>query len=98
MTTKRAVELLEIEKECVQRANTCGRDCAHCKLVQNDEELIKMYEFVIGFIKSKTMTDRERMMLVIVNEILHSGLSIDTEADQDYVWEVIRERIEEELF
>lgn len=54
MTTKRAIELLEIEKECVQRANTCGRDCAHCKLVQNDEELIEMYEFVIGFIKSKS--------------------------------------------
>lgn len=45
-----------------------------------------------------TMTDREKMILVIVDEILHSGLSIDTEADQDYVCEVIRKRIEEELF
>lgn len=44
------------------------------------------------------MTDREKMMLVIVDEVLHSGLSIDTEADQDHVYEVIRERIEEELF
>ena len=44
------------------------------------------------------MTDRERMMLVIVDEVLHSGLSIDTEADQDYVCKVIRERIKEELF
>lgn len=45
-----------------------------------------------------TMTDREKMILVIVDEVLHSGLSIDTEADQDYVCEVIRKRIEEELF
>ena len=44
------------------------------------------------------MTERESMMLVIVEEVLHSGLSIDTEADQDYVCEVIRERIKEELF
>ena len=44
------------------------------------------------------MTERENMMLVIVEEVLHSGLSIDTESDQDYVCNVIRERIEEELF
>lgn len=44
------------------------------------------------------MTERESMMLVIVDEVLHSGLSIDTEQDQDYVYKVIRERIEEELF
>lgn len=44
------------------------------------------------------MTERESMMLVIVDEVLHSGLSIDTEPDQDYVCKVIRERIEEELF
>ena len=44
------------------------------------------------------MTERESMMLVIVEEVLHSGLSIDTEVDQDYVREVIRERIKEELF
>ena len=45
-----------------------------------------------------TMAKRESMMLVIVDEVLHSGLSIDTEQDQDYVCKVIRERIEEELF
>ena len=37
-------------------------------------------------------------LIVIVEEVLHSGLSIDTEADQDYVCEVIKERIKEELF
>ena len=44
------------------------------------------------------MTERESMILFIVEEVLHSGLSVDTEADQDYVCDVIRERIEEELF
>ena len=47
MTTERAIELLEIEKECVKRGNTCGRDCANCELVQEDIELIEMYKFVI---------------------------------------------------
>jgi len=44
------------------------------------------------------MTKRESIMLAIVEEVLHSGLSIDTQVDQDYVCEVIRKRIEEELF
>lgn len=48
MTTDRAIELLKIEKQCVERANTCGRDCAHCPLVQEDKELIEMYEYVIN--------------------------------------------------
>ena len=43
------------------------------------------------------MTDRERMILVIVGEVLHSGLSIDTKLDQDYVYQLIRERVEKEL-
>ena len=43
------------------------------------------------------MTERESMMLAIVEEVLHSGLSIDTEVDQDYVCEVIRERIKQEV-
>lgn len=48
MTYKRARELMEIERECVSRANTCGRDCEHCELVQDDKELISAYGMVIG--------------------------------------------------
>ena len=49
MTAERAIELLKIERECVKRADTCGRDCANCKLVQDDKELIAMYDFVIRY-------------------------------------------------
>lgn len=49
MTIERSIELLKIERECVKRANTCGRDCANCKLVQDDKELITMYNFVIKY-------------------------------------------------
>lgn len=46
MTLERVRELMTIEHECVSRANTCGRDCAHCDLVQEDTDLLKAYEIV----------------------------------------------------
>ena len=48
MTIERALDLLKIERACVMKANTCGRDCANCALVQEDTELIKMYNYVIS--------------------------------------------------
>lgn len=48
MTFERAVELLKIEKMCVESANTCDRNCAECPLVQDDKELIEMYEMAIS--------------------------------------------------
>ena len=71
MTNARAIELLIIEKECVQRASgirhnasdpdywvhepapECNRDCEHCDIVQNEEELISMYEYAIEILKEK---------------------------------------------
>lgn len=41
------------------------------------------------------MTEREKAIIEKVHEILHSGLSIDCEHDQDYVCEVIDEAVEE---
>lgn len=46
MTIQRARELMTIERECVKQANTCGRDCAKCDLVQDDKELLDAYETV----------------------------------------------------
>lgn len=47
MTLQRATELMKTERTCVERANTCGRDCAKCVLVQEDEELIAAYDMTI---------------------------------------------------
>lgn len=52
MTNKRAIELLKIERECVNRNNqpfgmNCNRECGKCDLLQNTDELIEMYDFVI---------------------------------------------------
>ena len=48
MTQERIVELLNIERECVARGNTCGRTCASCELVQEDQELLEMYDTLIN--------------------------------------------------
>ena len=46
MDKDRAVELLEIELECITRADTCNRDCGKCDLVQDTDELKAMYSWV----------------------------------------------------
>lgn len=46
MTLERVRELMTIEQECVKRANTCGRDCAKCDLVQDDKDLIEAYDVI----------------------------------------------------
>lgn len=57
MTNKRAIELLKIERECVNRNNqpfgmNCNRECGKCDLLTNKDELIEMYDFVISKIKN----------------------------------------------
>ena len=45
MTNERAIELLNIERQCV--GSNCDRDCANCERVQEEDELLEMYEYVI---------------------------------------------------
>lgn len=57
MTIDRALQLLQIERECVRRQSGrgCDRDCQTCDIVQATEELIAMYDYVmqtLGYIKS----------------------------------------------
>ena len=52
MEIKRIYELLNIERECVMRGNTCNRNCINCDLVQDDKELIEMYDILIKLIGS----------------------------------------------
>jgi len=52
MEIKRIYDLLNIERECVMRSNQCNRDCANCDLVQDESELILMYNILITMIGS----------------------------------------------
>ena len=56
MKHDRAIELLKIERECINRNNqpfgkNCDRNCSKCDLVQNSEELLEMYDYVIDAIE-----------------------------------------------
>ena len=47
MDKERVKELLEIELECITRADTCDRNCSECDLVQDTDELKAMYRWMI---------------------------------------------------
>lgn len=53
MNTFRAMELMEVERACMERNyfHLCDRDCADCDLVQEDEELLDAYDQVIEVLK-----------------------------------------------
>lgn len=55
MSNERMLELLKIERECIQRNhdNTCNRDCLNCDLVQKDEDLMEMYDKIISEYEKK---------------------------------------------
>lgn len=53
MTFSQALDLMQIELECINRANQCNRDCYNCDLVQEDSDLIAAYGVVIDLLKEK---------------------------------------------
>jgi wyosine [tRNA(Phe)-imidazoG37] synthetase (radical SAM superfamily) len=58
MKNSRILELLKIERECIQRNcdKTCDRNCGYCDLVQTDEDLKEMYDSLILEYERKTQT------------------------------------------
>ena len=58
MIPEKVIELLRIEKECVFRnsAHLCTRRCDACDLVQNDKELLEMYDAAINIISDASKT------------------------------------------
>ena len=49
MKMDRIIQLLEIERQCV--SSNCDRQCDTCELVQEQDELVEMYSFVIKMLK-----------------------------------------------
>lgn len=41
------IKLLNIERNCVRHADVCNRECDKCKLVQDTDELLEMYDDVV---------------------------------------------------
>lgn len=57
MNMQRVVDILKIEKECVERAGTstpnksCNRECSECDLLMDDTEILQAYTLAIGCIE-----------------------------------------------
>lgn len=59
MTNQRAIDILQTEKECVERAGTatqnkgCDRNCADCDLVLQDAEILEAYTIAIELLEKR---------------------------------------------
>ena len=53
MTNERIIQLLNTERNCVIRAQSCDRNCAKCELVQDTDDLLEMYDAVIAIMKQR---------------------------------------------
>ena len=65
MTNKEAIDILENEKKCVNRANKndeCNRDCYNCELVKTDKEILNALDMAIQSLKQTQLTDGDRVV------------------------------------
>ena len=53
MTIQRCHDVMENELRCVQRAsvNACDRDCEHCELLMDTNEIVQAYGKVIKLLE-----------------------------------------------
>ena len=71
MTPERVLELLKIERECINRNNqpfgmNCNRECGKCDLLQDTDELLEMYDYLINLMNRFT----QKINVVRGNELL----------------------------
>lgn len=51
MTEKEAIEIIRVERTCVERNAAklnCDRDCGHCDLLKEDNEILEAYNIAIS--------------------------------------------------
>lgn len=63
MTLQKTHDIMENELRCVQRAsvNGCDRDCGHCELLMDTDEIVQAYGLVIKSLEA---------WIVCINEIV----------------------------
>ena len=52
---------MKIEKMCISKSDTCDRKCNNCVLVQDADELLDMYDFVIRRLEDEEQTYSHRL-------------------------------------
>ena len=71
MTIDEAIVLMENEKTCIIKADTCDRDCARCELLRETKDLLSAYDMAIQTLKqtkwipcSERLPEDRRVVLV----------------------------------
>ena len=73
-------------------SHTDGVNCIYCPYDTSDSDCTALLSMdVLELLKEQK--SEEKRILKIVWDILHSGVSTDTEADQDWVYEQIRNQV-----
>ena len=60
MTINETISLMENERTCIVKADTCDRDCAKCELLRKTEDLLSAYDMVIKTLKQQPIIDKIR--------------------------------------
>lgn len=79
--------------ECCTRGNSCISDCPYFKEVPMTDGRCITAAQADALALLKGQENEENRILKIVWDVLHSTVSVDTEADQDYVYELIRNQV-----
>ena len=87
MTNERAIEIIQTEKKCVDRANICDRDCANCHLVLPEEEILTAYDMAIMALTECAHIDQHHLVTIAnayCNQLIDSSKvsSLDDEDDR----------------
>lgn len=77
MTIDEAIALVNIEKECIKRADNCNRKCNECELVQDTDILLDLYKQLAEWLEELKVLSLERL-LPTTNEIIASKVGYET--------------------
>ena len=97
MDREKVIKGLEI---CSEHGSWHGLDCEHNEAYKDCPYrgcetgcIVTIAKDAIALLKEQE--DEKKRIMKVIWDILHEGLSIDTVADQDWVYERIRHRIED---
>jgi len=73
-------------------ARTDGKYCGACSYTDEGDCVAVMSRDVLAMLKEQD--EQKKQILKAVWDVLHEGVSTDTVADQDWVYEQIRNRVD----
>lgn len=78
MTLEEIIKLLRTEKECLSRADKCGRMCDTCALLRDTDKLLEMYSEAIYRFEMMGEFEKEYRIIVSENQELTARVQLLT--------------------